>query len=75
MGLITGLKIYLTLPLLRPDLKRKPRARPANPARTLTSDTNTLIKASYLLDPELGASLDRLRQAIEAWSAKTLPAL
>src|ERR1700686_2929169 len=66
MGMITGLKIYLSFPLLRPDLKRKPRPAPANPARTLTSDTNTLIKDSYLIDPELGARLDSLRQAIEA---------
>jgi hypothetical protein len=69
MGLITGLKIYLSFPLLRPDLKRKPRAKPANPARTLKSDTNTLIKDSYLVDPELGARLDRLRQAIESEAA------
>jgi hypothetical protein len=66
MGMITGLKIYLSFSLLRPDLKRKPRAKPAIPERTLMADTNTLIKDSYLLDPELGAALDRLRQAIEA---------
>ena len=65
IGMITGLKIYLSFPLLRPDLKRKPRIKPANPARTPASDTNTLIKDSYLIDPELCARLDRLRQAIE----------
>jgi hypothetical protein len=70
MGLITGLKIYLSFPLLRPDLKRKPRSKPANPARTPMADTNTLIKDSYLVDPELGASLDRLRQAIESQAAR-----
>jgi hypothetical protein len=69
MGMITGLKIYLSFPLLRPDLKRKPRSAPANPARTLPSDTNTLIKDSYLIDPELGARLDSLRQAIEVSAA------
>jgi hypothetical protein len=66
MGMITGLKIYLSFALLRPDLKQKPRAKPAIPGRTLMADTNTLIKDSYLSDPELGAALDRLRQAIEA---------
>jgi hypothetical protein len=63
MGMITGLKVYLSFPLLRPNLKRKPAIRPMNPARTLPSDTNTLIKDSYLLDPKLGACLDRLRQS------------
>jgi hypothetical protein len=69
MGMITGLKIYLSFPLLRPDLKRKPLSAPANPARTLPSDTNTLIKDSYLIDPELGARLDSLRQAMEVSAA------
>jgi hypothetical protein len=44
MGMITGLKIYLNFWLLRPNLKRKPRIKPENPARTPASDTNTLIK-------------------------------
>ena len=63
MGMITGLKIYLSFPLLRPDLKRKPRAKPANPARTPVSDTNTLIKDSYLIDPQIAERLDRLRRS------------
>ena len=65
LGMITGLKVYLSFALLRPDLKRRLRPKPANPARTPVADTNTLIKDSYLLDPVLGASLERLRQAIE----------
>ena len=71
MGLITGLKIYLSFPLLRPDLKRKPRIKRTNPARTLTSDTNTLIKDSYLIDEKLGASLDRLWNAVQSDARKT----
>ena len=66
MGLITGLKIYLSFSLLRPDLKRKPRPKPANPARTHMADTNTLIKDSYLVDERLGAGLDRLWKAIQS---------
>jgi len=62
LGMITGLKVYLSFPLLRPDLKRKPRSNPMKPARTLLADTNTLIKDSYLLDEKLGAALDRFRQ-------------
>lgn len=69
MGLITGLKIYLSFPLLRPNLKRKPRQNPAIPARTLPSDTNTLIKDSYLIDAKMGASLDRLWQTIQSETA------
>jgi hypothetical protein len=64
--MITGLKIYLSFSLLRPALKRKVRAKPAKPARTLTSDTNTLIKDSYLLDERLGAGLERLWKAIQS---------
>lgn len=63
MGMITGLKIYLSFWLLRPDLKRKTRFKPENPARTPASDTNTLIKDSYLPDAEIAARLNRLREA------------
>jgi hypothetical protein len=66
VGLITGLKIYLSFPLLRPNLKRKPCPKPAKQARTLMADTNTLIKDSYLLDEQLGAGLDRLWKAIQS---------
>jgi hypothetical protein len=65
LGMITGLKIYLSFRLLRPNLKRKPRAKPAIPARTHMADTNTLIKDSYLIDHELGARLDGLWKAIQ----------
>jgi hypothetical protein len=66
LGMITGLKIRLMFPLLRPNLKRKPRPTPAKPARTPMADTNTLIKDSYLIDPKMGAGLDRLWKAIQA---------
>lgn len=66
LGMITGLKIYLSFSLLRPNLKRKPRAKPAIPARTHMADTNTLIKDSYLIDAKLGASLERLWNAMQS---------
>jgi hypothetical protein len=66
LGMITGLKIYLSFALLRPNLKRKPPAKPTKPARTPMADTNTLIKDSYLVDPQMGASLERLWKSIQA---------
>jgi hypothetical protein len=66
LGMITGLKIYLSFPLMRPNLKRKPRPKPAKPARTHTADTNTLIKDSYLIDEKLGSGLEKLWNAIRA---------
>ena len=71
LGMITGLKIYLSFSLLRPELKRKPHQTPAKPARTLMADTNTLIKDSYLIDEKLGASLDRLWNAVQSDARKT----
>jgi hypothetical protein len=74
LGMITGLKIYLSFPLMRPDLKRKPRPKPAEPARTHTADTNTLIKDSYLIDEKLGAGLEKLWNAIRAQTPPADPA-
>jgi hypothetical protein len=66
LGLITGLRITLISRLLRPDLKRKPAIKRRKPARTHMADTNTLIKDSYLVDPQMGASLERLWKSIQA---------
>jgi hypothetical protein len=71
LGMITGLKIYLSFALLRPNLKRKPGPKPEKPARTHMADTNTLIKDSYLTDPQMGASLERLWHSIQAEAPKT----
>jgi hypothetical protein len=65
LGMITGLIIHLHLERLRPDLKRKPRAKPANPARTHRSDNNTLVKDSSYLDPAAKAARERLDAALE----------
>ncbi len=67
IGAITGIKIFLSFDLLRPNLKKKPK-NGANQTRTLVSDTNTLLKDSYnksKKDVELEKKLDRLRQLIE----------
>jgi hypothetical protein len=74
LGMITGLKIYLSFPLMRPDLKRKPCPKPAKPARTHRADTNTLIKDSYLIDEKLGAGLEKLWNAIRAETPSVDPA-
>ena len=64
IGAITGIKIFLSFELLRPNLKKKPE-NGRNQDRTQRSDTNTLLKYSYNKDVELEKRLDRLRNLIE----------
>jgi len=64
IGAITGIKIFLSFDLLRPNLKKKSKTR-INQDRTLASDTNTLIKYSYNKDVALEKRLDRFRALIE----------
>ena len=64
IGAITGIKIFLSFDLLRPNLKKKPK-NGENQARTQLSDTNTLLKDSYNKDVELEKRLDRFRRLID----------
>lgn len=62
--MITGIKIFLNFDLLRPNLKKKAKnGRKSD--RTFKSDTNTLLKDSYIIDKELERKLDSFRKAIE----------
>lgn len=63
IGMITGLKIYLSFPLLRPRPSSKPQGKLINSARTLASDTNEKQKYTPYQDPQIAASLERFRQA------------
>lgn len=60
MGMITGIKVFLSFDLLRYTFKKC-----RNQARTHTSDTNTFLKDSYKMDEELEHKLERLGQLID----------
>ncbi|GGG37303.1 hypothetical protein GCM10011344_42650 [Dokdonia pacifica] len=63
IGAIIGIKIFLSFELLRPNLKKKPKIG-RKQDRTLVSDTNTLLKDSYIIDVELEKRLDKFREVI-----------
>ncbi len=67
LGMITGIKIFLSFDLLRPNLKKKPK-NGRKPDRTFKSDTNTLLKDSYIKDEKLEVLLCRFGKSIEASS-------
>lgn len=64
IGAITGIKIFLAFDLLRPTLKKNDKNR-RNQDRTHRSDTNTLLKDSYIKDVELEKRLDRFRRTMQ----------
>jgi len=64
IGAITGINIFLNFDFLRPNLKKKSK-NGRKQDQTFKSDTNTLLKDSYIIDEELERKLDKLRRAME----------
>lgn len=68
MGMITGIKVWLTFDLIR-SLKPKKQTNPDKnrriPARTQTSDINKTYIYKDKKDPELEQKLERLRSFID----------
>lgn len=65
LGMITGLRVWLTFDLIRSMKDTKPSGGRGNPARTHRSDTNKTHIYTEGKDPELDKRLDRLRSCIE----------